>query len=49
MKGWTTSVYQMNLDEHPDGKFVAFFEDEDSANVWLGKQEDASIYEVRTK
>lgn len=49
MKGWKTSVYQMNLDEHPDGKFVAFFIDEESANMWLAKTEDQSIYEVRNK
>jgi hypothetical protein len=48
-KGWKTSVYRMDLDEHPDGKFVAFFYDDDSANTWLTQQEDQSIYEVRTK
>lgn len=49
MKGWRTSVYQVNLDDHPDGKFVAFFMDDESANLWLNKTEDPSIYEVRTK
>lgn len=49
MKGWTTSVYQTDLDEHPEGKFVAFFEDTESADVWLDKQADKTIYEVRTK
>lgn len=49
MKGWRTNVYRTDLDEYPEGKFVAFFYDEDSANEWLAKQEDQTIYEVRTK
>lgn len=47
-KGWKSNVYRTDLDEYPDGRFCAFFYDDDSANVWIDKQ-DEGTYEIRGK
>lgn len=45
-----TSVFRMDLDDHPEGKFCAFFYEDDGAGAqaWIDAQ-DGGTYEIRGK